>query len=153
MSEEPIKTEGAIDRDNRAPLPAGIPYTYVHRRLRYTLELPQDLAPGGERDVAADGLERAEVVRVGNGDRAGEVAAAHEVHVHLRVGLGLREGEVELTQPARLPPLAEQVALEMRALDASLDLLDASVAELFGIGRTDLRAMELVSRRGPATCR
>ena len=40
----------------------------------------------------------------------------------------------------------------MRVLDASLDLLDASVAELFGIGRSDLRAMELVSRGGPATC-
>jgi DNA-binding MarR family transcriptional regulator len=40
----------------------------------------------------------------------------------------------------------------MRVLDASLDLLDASVADWFGIGRSDLRAMELVSRGGPATC-
>jgi DNA-binding MarR family transcriptional regulator len=45
-----------------------------------------------------------------------------------------------------------QVARELRVLDASLDLLDASVAGWFGIGRTDLRAMELVSRGGPATC-
>jgi DNA-binding MarR family transcriptional regulator len=44
------------------------------------------------------------------------------------------------------------VALEIRALDASLDLLDHAVAVSFGIGRTDLRAMELVSRQGPATC-
>jgi len=49
-------------------------------------------------------------------------------------------------------PLAAQVALEMRALDASLDLLDHAVAASFGIGRTDLRAMELVSREGPAAC-
>jgi DNA-binding MarR family transcriptional regulator len=40
----------------------------------------------------------------------------------------------------------------MRVLDASLDLLDASVADCFGIGRSDLRAMELISRGGPATC-
>jgi DNA-binding MarR family transcriptional regulator len=49
-------------------------------------------------------------------------------------------------------PLPAQVAREMRVLDASLDLLDASVADWFGIGRSDLRAMELVSRGGPATC-
>jgi len=49
-------------------------------------------------------------------------------------------------------PLPAQVAHEMRILDASLDLLDASVADSFGIGRSDLRAMELISRTGPASC-
>ena len=49
-------------------------------------------------------------------------------------------------------PLAARVALEMRTLDASLDLLDHAAAASFGIGRTDLRAMELVSRQGPAAC-
>lgn len=39
----------------------------------------------------------------------------------------------------------------MREYDASLDLLDHAVAAAFGIGRTDLRAMELVSRGGPTT--
>lgn len=39
----------------------------------------------------------------------------------------------------------------MREYDASLDLLDHAVAAAFGIGRTDLRAMELVSRGGPKT--
>jgi len=47
---------------------------------------------------------------------------------------------------------APDVALRMRAFDASLDLLDHAVAESFGISRTDLRAMELVSRMGPASC-
>jgi DNA-binding MarR family transcriptional regulator len=40
----------------------------------------------------------------------------------------------------------------MRAFDASLDLLDHAVAAAFGIGRTDLRAMELISRSGSASC-
>jgi len=44
------------------------------------------------------------------------------------------------------------VALRMRVFDASLDLLDHAVAESFGISRTDLRAMELISRVGPASC-
>ena len=39
----------------------------------------------------------------------------------------------------------------MRAFDASLDLLDHAVAAAFGIGRTDLRAMEVISRSGPRT--
>ena len=43
------------------------------------------------------------------------------------------------------------VALAMRAFDASLDLLDHAVAAAFGIGRTDLRAMEVISRSGPRT--
>lgn len=43
------------------------------------------------------------------------------------------------------------VAAELRALDASLDLLDEGVAESFGIKRGDLRAMEIVSRRGHLT--
>jgi DNA-binding MarR family transcriptional regulator len=49
-------------------------------------------------------------------------------------------------------PLPAQVALELRVLDASLDVLDASVADSFGIGRSDLRAMEVISRTGPASC-
>src|SRR5260370_26929507 len=43
------------------------------------------------------------------------------------------------------------VAAELRALDRSLDLLDEGVAESFGIKRSDLRAMELVSRDGGLT--
>lgn len=39
----------------------------------------------------------------------------------------------------------------MRDYDASLDLLDHAVAAALGIGRTDLRAMEVVSRGGPKT--
>ena len=45
----------------------------------------------------------------------------------------------------------ETVAAELRALDASLDLLDEGVARSFGISRGDLRAMELVSRGGLVT--
>ena len=45
----------------------------------------------------------------------------------------------------------ETVAAELRALDASLDLLDEGVAKSFGITRGDLRAMELVSRGGRVT--
>lgn len=45
----------------------------------------------------------------------------------------------------------ETVAAELRALDASLDLLDEGVAKSFGITRGDLRAMELVSRDGRVT--
>lgn len=41
-----------------------------------------------------------------------------------------------------------QLIADMRAFDASLDLLDASVAARVGISRSDLRAMECVSRRG-----
>lgn len=44
-----------------------------------------------------------------------------------------------------------QLIADMRAFDASLDLLDASVAGLFGISRSDLRAMECVSRGGRVT--
>ncbi|HYK98866.1 MAG TPA: MarR family transcriptional regulator [Candidatus Acidoferrales bacterium] len=36
-------------------------------------------------------------------------------------------------------------------MDASLDRLDETAAAAFGIGRTDLRAMELVSRLGTPT--
>ncbi len=45
----------------------------------------------------------------------------------------------------------ETVAAELRSLDASLDLLDEGVAASFGIKRGDLRAMEVVSRRGRLT--
>lgn len=44
-----------------------------------------------------------------------------------------------------------EVALAMRDFDASLDLLDHAVAGALGIGRTDLRAMEMISRAGPST--
>ena len=43
------------------------------------------------------------------------------------------------------------VAELLRILDASLDLLDETTAASFGISRTDLRAMELVSRLGDPT--
>lgn len=45
----------------------------------------------------------------------------------------------------------ETVAAELRALDRSLDLLDEGVARSFGITRSDLRAMELVSGDGRLT--
>ena len=48
-------------------------------------------------------------------------------------------------------PSPVEVALAMREFDASLDLLDHAVATALGIGRTDLRAMELISRGGPKT--
>lgn len=44
-----------------------------------------------------------------------------------------------------------EVAELLRVLDASLDLLDEAAAASFGISRTDLRAMELVSRLGSPT--
>src|SRR2546429_1828496 len=46
---------------------------------------------------------------------------------------------------------SDAVAAELRALDASLDFLDEGVAESFGIKRSDLRAIEVVSRRGRLT--
>ncbi len=55
----------------------------------------------------------------------------------------------EMTKSEDATPAA--VASELRALDASLDLLDEGVAETFGIKRGDLRAMEVVSRRGRLT--
>ena len=56
------------------------------------------------------------------------------------------------SEPAKLGAVtAEAVASELRALDASLDLLDEGVADAFGIKRGDLRAMEVVSRRGRLT--
>ena len=48
-------------------------------------------------------------------------------------------------------PSPAEVALAMRDFDSSLDLLDHAVAAALGIGRTDLRAMELISRDGPKT--
>jgi len=49
------------------------------------------------------------------------------------------------------PATPDAVAAELRALDASLDFLDEGVAESIGISRGDLRAMEVVSRRGRLT--
>lgn len=46
-------------------------------------------------------------------------------------------------------PSPVEVALAMRDFDASLDLLDHAVAGALGIGRTDLRAIEIISRDGP----
>jgi DNA-binding MarR family transcriptional regulator len=46
---------------------------------------------------------------------------------------------------------ARGVAELLRTLDASLDKLDETAAAAFGIGRTDLRAMEVVSRVGSPT--
>src|SRR5262249_29790646 len=42
----------------------------------------------------------------------------------------------------------QDVVAGLRRLDASLDLLDERVAASLGIGRTDLRGMEIVSRGG-----
>lgn len=53
--------------------------------------------------------------------------------------------------PERANLTPEAVAAEMRALDASLDLLDEGVAQRFGLKRSELRAMELVSREGSLT--
>jgi len=53
--------------------------------------------------------------------------------------------------PTSSPASPEDVALAIRDFDASLDLLDQAAAAAFGIGRTDLRAMEIVSRSGPRT--
>lgn len=39
----------------------------------------------------------------------------------------------------------------MRTLDASLDLLDEAASSALGIGRSDLRAMEIISRAGTAS--
>ena len=47
--------------------------------------------------------------------------------------------------------LMSEAAADMRAFDASLDLLDEAAARALGISRSDLRAMELVSRQGQAT--
>jgi len=55
----------------------------------------------------------------------------------------------EMTTSEEATPAA--VAAELRALDASLDLLDEGVAKAFGIKQADLRAMEVVSRRGRLT--
>ena len=40
------------------------------------------------------------------------------------------------------------VTAALRELDATLDVLDEAAARALGIGRTDLRAMEIISRAG-----
>jgi len=45
---------------------------------------------------------------------------------------------------------ARSLAADLRAMDATLDLLDDRVAASLRIGRTDLRAMEIISRAGRA---
>lgn len=51
------------------------------------------------------------------------------------------------------PPEAtvQHVTAAMRRFDATLDLLDEAAARALGIGRTDLRAMEIISRAGPVS--
>jgi DNA-binding MarR family transcriptional regulator len=56
-----------------------------------------------------------------------------------------------MPKPAASFPSPIDVALAMRDFDASLDLLDHAVAGAFGIGRTDLRAIEVISRFGAKT--
>ena len=46
------------------------------------------------------------------------------------------------------PNLMLRIRRDLRAFDASLDQLDEAVAARLAIGRSDLRAMELVSRHG-----
>ncbi len=54
-------------------------------------------------------------------------------------------------RPEQKKTTPETIAAELRALDRSLDLLDEGVATSFGISRSDLRAMELVSADGRLT--
>ena len=51
----------------------------------------------------------------------------------------------------RKPSPAARIVRELRAFDASLDLLDESVAAALEISRSDLRAIEIVSRHGSVT--
>lgn len=55
-----------------------------------------------------------------------------------------------MTQP-RPEAMVQQVTAAMRRFDATLDLLDEAAARALGIGRTDLRAMEIISRAGPVS--
>ena len=47
--------------------------------------------------------------------------------------------------------LAGRVAGGLRALSSEMDRLDQAAADLYGLNRTDMRALEIVSRAGPLT--
>lgn len=47
------------------------------------------------------------------------------------------------------PMLRRQVAGSMRALSTEIDRLDQAAADLFGLNRTDMRALDIISRAGP----
>jgi DNA-binding MarR family transcriptional regulator len=48
-------------------------------------------------------------------------------------------------------PLVQAVQAELRALSTEVDRLDALAAQAFGLNRTDLRCLELLSRAGALT--
>src|SRR6185312_3139920 len=45
--------------------------------------------------------------------------------------------------------LQDQVVDSMRALSAEIDRLDQAAADLFGLNRTDMRALDILGRAGP----
>jgi DNA-binding MarR family transcriptional regulator len=45
--------------------------------------------------------------------------------------------------------LQGQVVGSMRALSTEIDRLDQAAADLFGLNRTDMRALDIISRAGP----
>jgi len=45
--------------------------------------------------------------------------------------------------------LQDQVVDSMRALSAEIDRLDQAAADLFGLNRTDMRALDIIGRAGP----
>ena len=45
-------------------------------------------------------------------------------------------------------PLAEKVFASFRALGAEIDYLDQAVVDRFGLNRTDMRALEIISSAG-----
>jgi DNA-binding MarR family transcriptional regulator len=49
------------------------------------------------------------------------------------------------------PALLARVADGLRALSTEMDRLDQAAADLFGLNRTDMRALDIVGRAGPLT--
>ena len=47
--------------------------------------------------------------------------------------------------------LPAQVTGGLRALSTEMDRLDQAAADLYGLNRTDMRALEIVGRAGPLT--
>jgi DNA-binding MarR family transcriptional regulator len=47
--------------------------------------------------------------------------------------------------------LPAQVTGSLRALSTEMDRLDRAAADLYGLNRTDMRALEIVGRAGPVT--
>src|ERR1700740_798874 len=47
--------------------------------------------------------------------------------------------------------LPAQVTGSLRALSTEMDRLDPAAADLYGLNRTDMRALEIVGRAGPLT--